>query len=149
MNTLDWLYVALILVAVVVGGLLAAVLWQISVLVATLRASLLPQIQTLLTDTQKSLVHVESITKDVEHKLSKLDDTVDDVNVTTHSVATTARFFSEGVARPLMLNIAAAASGAVAAYRKLRELQKGQRRPELPPKREAGRLEKRPEAPKR
>lgn len=124
MTTLEWLYLALAVFTVVVGGLLAAVLWQVSVLVATLRASVLPQLQVLLAETQKSLVHAGSITRDVEHKLSKLEETVDDINVTTHSVATTARFFSEGVARPLMLNLAAAISGAAAAYQKYRELRR-------------------------
>lgn len=146
MTTLEWLYLALAVAVVVVGGLLAAVLWQVTVLIATLRASLLPQVQGLLTDTQKSLVHVESITKDVENKLSKLEDTVDDVNVTTHSVATTARFFSEGVARPLVLNLAAAVSGAAAAYKKYRELQGSRQKRDLAEAPPTPRLEQREEA---
>jgi uncharacterized protein YoxC len=124
-SALQWLYIALAVAAIGVGAMLVAVLWQVTVLLATVRAAILPQIQALLTDTQKSLVHVESITQDVEHKLARLDDSVDDVSATTHSVATAAKFFGEGVAKPLLINVASLLTGAGAAWKRYREIQRG------------------------
>ncbi len=105
--------------------MLVVVLWQVTVLLATARAAILPQIQLLLSDTQKSLVHVESITQDVEHKLARLDESVEDVTVATHSVATAAKFFGEGVARPMLINVASLLTGAGAAWKRYREIQRG------------------------
>jgi uncharacterized protein YoxC len=127
------LYVALAVATIGVGAMLVVVLWQIAVLLATVRTCLLPQVQMLLTDTQKSLVHVESITQDVEHKLSRLDDSVEDVTVATHSVANVAKFFGEGVAKPLLVNVASALTGAGAAWKRYREIQRNGARKVAPP----------------
>ncbi|MBM3269932.1 MAG: hypothetical protein FJZ01_20045 [Candidatus Sericytochromatia bacterium] len=146
MSALQWLYVALAVATAAIGAMLVVVLWQVAVLLATVRAAVLPQIQTLLTDTQKSLVHVESITQDVEHKLARLDDSVEDVTVATHSVATAAKFFGEGVAKPFLVNVASILTGAGAAWRRYREIADRRGGREIPSPPDSGRIEEKAEA---
>lgn len=122
MTTVDWLYVVLAVVVVVVGLLLSTVLWQLSVLVASLRGAVLPQIQTVLTDIQKSLVHAQTISADVERKLDRLDDTVNDAQITVHSLAEATKFLSDGIAKPFMIQAASLVSGTQAAWKRYREL---------------------------
>lgn len=137
MTILNGLILALTVVLVVVGGLLAVVLWQLSVLMATLRGSMLPQIQGILGEARKSLANVERITQDVDGKLERLDATVDDAQVTVHAVATTARFFTEGFAKPALLNAATLVTGASVAWKKYREIRGTQKPKALPPRQAA------------
>jgi len=139
---LEWLYVALAIAVVGVAIALVAALFQVAVLIATVRSAFLPQLQTILTESQKMLVHGEDITRDVEQKLKKLDDTVTDVTVISHSAADIAKLVSDGLARPLLTGAGSLIRGARAAWKRYKELQEAEHRP-MPGQDEARHLEER------
>ncbi|MBI6545275.1 MAG: hypothetical protein HY692_00685 [Cyanobacteria bacterium NC_groundwater_1444_Ag_S-0.65um_54_12] len=121
--------VVLTIVLLITGVLLAFVFWQVSLFLSNLRGSLLPQLQSILTETQKSLVHVEAITQDVDYKLNRLDDTLADAQVTVHVVSETARLFSEGIARPTFIQLLSLVAGTRAAWQRYRELKLAKLKP--------------------
>lgn len=128
LSLLNILYLVLIVAVVVVGALLAVVLWQASVLLAQARATLVPQVQALLMEAQQNLKNAEDITADVNQKLEKLDGAIDAANTAVQSIGQTTLLVNKAVAQPLVLNAAAFVSGVKAAAAYLRDHRK-QRRP--------------------
>lgn len=108
---LNVLYGVLILLILVVGGLLAVVLWQLSLAIAQARTTLLPQVQQLLHDAERSLSEVEHITGDVQLKLKRLDPTVEAVDQAVGSVAKTTTMLSTTLARPAIARLAILGAG--------------------------------------
>lgn len=124
---LNILYVVLIVAVIAVGGLLAVVLWQASVLIAQARAVFVPQIQTLLNEAQQNLKNTEDITADVSGKLEKLDGAVDAANTAVQSISKTTLLVNKAVAQPLVLNVAALMAGVKTSAAYLREHRKDRR----------------------
>lgn len=105
------LYGALILLVVVVGGLLAVTLWQLSLAIAQARTTLLPQIAQILHDAERSMVEVEHITGDIHSKLQKLDVAVDATNEAVGSVAKTTTLVNTRLAQPALARLASLGAG--------------------------------------
>lgn len=125
---LNILYLVLIVAVVAIGGLLAVVLWQASVLIAQARSVFIPQVQAILVEAQQNLKNTEDITADVNGKLEKLDGAIEAANTAVQSIGQTTLLVNKAVAQPLVLNVAAFMTGVKTAAAYLREHRK-ERRP--------------------
>ncbi len=128
---LNILYVVLIVAVVAVGGLLAVVLWQASVLIAQARSVFIPQVQSLLVEAQQNLKNTEDITADVNGKLEKLDGAIAAANTAVQSIGQTTLLVNKAVAQPLVLNAAAFMAGVKSAAAYLRDHRKDRRPAEM------------------
>jgi len=127
-SLLNILYLVLIVAVVAVGGLLAVVLWQASVLIAQARSVFIPQVQSLLVEAQQNLKNTEDITADVNGKLEKLDGAIEAANSAVQSIGQTTLLVNKAVAQPLVLNAAAFVAGVKSAAAYLRQ-HRNDRRP--------------------
>lgn len=117
LTPLNILYVVLTVAVLVVGGLLAVVLWQVSLAVAQARAVFIPQIQTLLKEAESNLAHVDQITTDVNQKLDKLDKAVDAANTAVQAIGQTTVLVNKSVAQPVVIQAATLVAGLQGAWR--------------------------------
>jgi uncharacterized protein YoxC len=122
------LYGVLILAVLVVGGLLAVVLWQTSLAISQARSVFIPQIQQVLTEVQQNLKNTEDITADLDGKLSKLDGAITAANSAVKSISQTTLLLNKAVAQPAIVNAAALLSGVKSAAAHLRD-HRGDRQP--------------------
>ncbi len=118
---LNVLYVVLIAAVVVVGGLLAVLLWQAVAMVSQAREVFLPQLQTLLVEVHQNLKNTEDLTRDVNGKLDKLDGAVDAASSAVQSLGESTILANKAILRPLMISVAAYAAGLQGAAAYLRE----------------------------
>ncbi len=117
LTPLNILYVVLTVAVLVVGGLLAVVLWQVSLLVAQARSVFVPQIQTILKEAESNLGHVDQITVDVNEKLDKLDQAVEAANTAVQAIGQTTVLLNKSVAQPVVIQAASLVAGLQGAFR--------------------------------
>lgn len=117
LTPLNILYVVLTVAVLVVGGLLAVVLWQVSLAVAQARTVFIPQIQGILREAEANLTNVDHITEDVNQKLEKLDQAVEAANSAVQAIGQTTVLVNEAVARPAIIRAASLVAGVQEAWR--------------------------------
>lgn len=128
-SLLNILYGVLIVTVLVVGGLLAMVLWQASVTIAQARAVFIPQVQSLLVEAQQNLKNTEDITADVNSKLEKLDGAIDAANTAVQSIGQTTLLVNKAVAQPIVVSTASLLAGLKTAATYLRDHRHDRRAP--------------------
>ncbi|HEY9856131.1 MAG TPA: hypothetical protein V6D05_10360 [Stenomitos sp.] len=116
LTPLNILYIVLTVAVLVVGGLLAVVLWQVSLAVAQARTVFIPQIQAILKETEANLVNVDGITEDVNQKLEKLDQAVDAANTAVQAIGQTTVLVNKAVAQPVVVQVASLVAGLQGAW---------------------------------
>lgn len=116
LTPLNILYVVLTVSVLVVGGLLAVVLWQLSLAVAQARALFIPQIQAILKEAESSLENVDHLTVDVNQKLEKLDQAVDAANTAVQAIGQTTVLVNKAVAQPVVIQAVALVAGLKGAW---------------------------------
>lgn len=121
LTPLNILYVVLTVAVLVVGGMLAVVLWQVSLAIAQARTVFIPQIQGILKEAEANLVNVDHITEDVNQKLGQLDKAVEAASTAVQSLGQTTVFVNEAVARPAIIRAASLAVGVQEAWRYMAE----------------------------
>ncbi len=124
MTSLDALYIVVAAVVAVVGGLVALALWQGVVLLGAVKTDVLPRVEDLLTQVRQTMDEVSDITEDLRGKLGKLDPTLDDAQITLHSVVEAGNFVNEGIIQPARINLEAFKAGTKAAWDRFQELRK-------------------------
>lgn len=116
LTPLNILYIVLTVSVLVVGGLLAVVLWQVSLAVAQARALFIPQIQAILKEAETNLTNVDHITSDVNQKLEKLDQAVEAANTAVQAIGQTTVLVNKAVAQPVVIQAATMVAGLQGAW---------------------------------
>lgn len=116
LTPLNILYIVLTVSVLVVGGLLAVVLWQVSLAVAQARALFIPQIQAILKEAETNLTNVDHITTDVNQKLEKLDQAVEAANTAVQAIGQTTVLVNKAVAQPVVIQAATLVAGLQGAW---------------------------------
>ncbi|MNX69968.1 hypothetical protein D3C86_1012030 [compost metagenome] len=127
------LYGVLIVAVIVVGGLLAVVLWQLGLAIAQLRSSVMPQIETILRQAEHGMGQADQIVADVNHKLAKMDKAVDSANSAAQAVGQTVLAFNQVLARPTLVRLAVLNAGLKGALGFLSEHRRKPQAIEKPP----------------
>lgn len=134
MTPLDALYVVVAVVVAIVGGALTLLVWQTVLVLSSLRSELLPKVEDLLSQSRKTMEQAGEIAIDVKEKLAKLEGTLDEAQVTVHSVVEAGNFVKDGIVKPTRVNLEALKAGSRAAWKRFNELRHdGRVARELPP----------------
>ena len=124
MTSLDALYIVVAVVVAVVGGVVALAIWQGVMLLGAFKTDVLPRVEELLTQVHQTMDEVNEITDDLRGKLGKLDATLDEAQLTVHSVVEASNFVNEGFVRPARINLEAFKAGTKAAWDRFQELRR-------------------------
>ncbi len=124
MTALNALYVVAAVVVAVVGGVVALALWQGVTLLGAFKTEVLPRVEDLLTQVRQTMDEVNDITDDLRGKLGKLDATLDEAQITVHSVVEAGNFVNEGIVRPARIHLEAFKAGTRAAWDRFQELRR-------------------------
>lgn len=105
------LFGVLIVAVIVVGSLLAVVLWQLVLTIVQLRKSLMPQVEQILRQAEHGMGQADQIVADVNHKLAKMDKAVDSASSAAQSIGQTVVSLNQTVARPAVKEVAVLTAG--------------------------------------
>lgn len=125
LDPLSILYLVLSGVLLLVGGLLAHVLWQLSLTLKQARNTLIPDLQAVLRKAEKNLENTDYITGSINHKLDALDPALDSASKAVASLGETTVLANRVLAQPAILRLAVLGAGVRGAWDYLRDRRKG------------------------